>query len=103
MGAKGKRKTGGRPKGAKNKRTLDLENKLKAKGFDPVEILVGLAIDPKTDGELRAKICLDMLKYFYPRRKAVETTVDAHVETYEAMLNKLDNETGTGNTTETSK
>ncbi|MEO5361868.1 MAG: hypothetical protein H7843_15735 [Nitrospirota bacterium] len=88
MGAKGDKKTGGRPKGAKNKRTLELENKLREAGFDPVSILVDMAVDTKTDDWLRAKICLDALQYLFPKRRAVDSavTVDGHIETWEDRI-----------------
>ncbi|MBF0568993.1 MAG: hypothetical protein HQK95_09040 [Nitrospirae bacterium] len=88
MGAKGVKKTGGRSKGAKNKRTIELENRLKEAGFDPVSILVDMAVDPETDAGLRAKICLDAMQYLYPKRRAIDSNVnlDASVETWENKL-----------------
>ncbi|MBF0488927.1 MAG: hypothetical protein HQK98_12290 [Nitrospirae bacterium] len=88
---KGDKKTGGRTKGAKNKRTLELENRLREAGFDPVSILVDMAVDPETDGALRAKICLDAMQYLYPKRRAIDSTVnlDAHVETWEDRVANL--------------
>ncbi|MBF0554129.1 MAG: hypothetical protein HQK96_06155 [Nitrospirae bacterium] len=88
---KGVKKTGGRTKGSKNKRTVELENRLKEAGFDPVSILVDMAVDTNIDAGLRAKICLDAMQYLYPKRRAIDSNVklDARVETWEDKVGNL--------------
>lgn len=70
---KNRKKTGGRQKGTPNKKTVEFINALGS--FDPVKRLVELC--SRTEDEaLEAKICLELLKYIYPQRKAVEVAMD---------------------------
>lgn len=70
---KNRKKTGGRKKGTPNKKTVEFINALGS--FDPVKRLIELC--SRTEDEtLEAKICLEMLKYIYPQRKAVEVAMD---------------------------
>lgn len=70
---KNRKKTGGRQKGTPNKKTVEFITALGS--FDPVKRLVELC--SKTEDEaLEAKICLELLKYIYPQRKAVEVAMD---------------------------
>jgi hypothetical protein len=65
-------KTGGRQKGAPNKSTVALAEKLAALGFDPVELLVAIAVDAKTPIDLQVRICSDLLSYLFPKRRPVD-------------------------------
>jgi hypothetical protein len=65
-------KTGGRQKGTPNKRTQELAERMDELGCDPAAALIGIAQDPDTSRELRARIFGDLLPFLYPRRKAVE-------------------------------
>ena len=66
---KNREKTGGRQKGTPNKKTKELIEILGA--FNPVEKLKDIFANTKDDC-LKAKICLDLLKYIYPQRKAID-------------------------------
>lgn len=83
---KGRAKTGGRKKGAKNKITIALEEglheKAKRLGVDPFEVLCLFAkgdhkaldepfpIDPR----LRLRAAGEAAEYLYPKRRAIEMT-----------------------------
>lgn len=65
----------GRKKGTKNKLNLGIQEKLENKGVDCIDEILKLA--QSTDDEsIKAKIYLDLLKYIYPQRKAVEMSGD---------------------------
>lgn len=70
---KGSPKTGGRKKGTPNKKTSELMQILGS--FNPVETLKEIIARTKDDA-LQAKICLDLLKYLYPQRKAIEMNAE---------------------------
>jgi hypothetical protein len=77
------RKTGGRQKGALNKRTLaavDVQARLNALGCDPIEGMVRIAVNTKASLELRGKMFAELAQYVAPKRKAIDmqATVDAH-------------------------
>jgi len=68
-------KTGGRKKGTPNAKTKELDARLETLGFDPLKELAELvqgANDLSTTD--RAEICLELLQYIYPKRKALEVT-----------------------------
>ncbi len=68
-GSKKGERRGGRQKGTPNKKTLEF---VKALGsFDPLEELKNICCNTDKD-DLKAHICLNLLKYIYPQRKAVE-------------------------------
>lgn len=66
---KNRKKSGGRKKGTPNKKTKELIEVLGS--FNPLEKLKDIYASTD-DIALQAKICLDLLKYIYPQRKAVE-------------------------------
>lgn len=41
-------------------------------GCDPIEALVGIANDPKTPIELRARVLIEIAQYIYPKKRSVE-------------------------------
>ena len=61
---------GGRQKGTPNKKTLILKDLLDKMSFDPAKKLVEMM--PDLNYELKAKICLELMEYLYPKRKAIE-------------------------------
>lgn len=71
------RKTGGRRPGTPNKRSGVISERFEELGLDPLEGLIDIARDPKTDVELRARILLDLIGYLYPKRKALDTSPTA--------------------------
>jgi hypothetical protein len=85
-GAKpGERRSRGRPKGSKNKRTIDVEETLRRLKCNPIEgmalIAMGLADCGPNKGkpadvslELRAKMMVELAPYIAPRLKQTELT-----------------------------
>ncbi len=65
----------GRPKGSTNTATLEIKNKLKEAGFDPVkEFLAKLSgVD---DDAKAADLIIKFMKFVYPTLANVEATVD---------------------------
>jgi hypothetical protein len=70
MRPRGSPKTGGRKKGIPNKRTLLLREALDSFGCDVPQRIVALL--PDLSAEKQADILVELLKYLYPTRKAVE-------------------------------
>lgn len=67
-------KTGGRQKGTPNNRTLALSDTLESLGFDPLPKLVELL--PNLTPEKQADVLLKLMEFIYPKRKAIDLTVD---------------------------
>lgn len=65
-------KTGGRQRGTPNKATVDVAEKLAALGCDPLKILASLAMDPKSERELRRKCANDLMPYLYSKRTPID-------------------------------
>jgi len=65
-------KTGGRPKGTPNRKTLELAELLESLDCDPIAGMVGIANDPEASLELRGRMFAELAQYRYPKRKAVE-------------------------------
>jgi hypothetical protein len=74
MGAPGQPKTGGRRKGTPNRETQDIVDKARAWNCDPFEVMVRIAMDPKSSPELRLKAAAEIAQYILPKRRAVEVT-----------------------------
>lgn len=72
-GSKKGERRGGRKKGTPNKKTSELMQILGS--FNPVEKLKEIFARTEDDA-LQAKICLDLLKYLYPQRKAIEMNAE---------------------------
>jgi len=72
----GKREGAGRPAGAKNKRTVEIEEKLTALNCDPIEGMAMLAVDPTTSQELKFQAFKELAQYVAPKRKAVEMEIE---------------------------
>ncbi len=78
------RKTGGRKKGAPNKRTQSVMEKLDALGCDPVEGMAKIAMNEKRNLgieqdvpiELRAQMYKELAQYVAPKRKAAEKATE---------------------------
>jgi len=68
----------GRKRGTSNKKTMNLEATLESYGIDLVgqiaELLPQLAVDKRAD------VLLNLIGYIYPKRKAVETSVQSNQE-----------------------
>ena len=78
--------SGGRPKGSLNKNTKDLREIAERLGVDPFEILLhfasgdslslGFEEDHKIESSLRMKAAAEVCQYLYPKRKALEHSID---------------------------
>jgi len=62
----------GRVKGSKNKRTIEIEEKCREKGFDPIEFLIELALNEKVDMSNRLRAACEINNCLNPKLKAVE-------------------------------
>ncbi|MCH8314142.1 MAG: hypothetical protein IID17_14290 [Nitrospinae bacterium] len=58
--------------GTKKAKTVLIEQKLIELGCDPIEGMVLMAQDKKTDAGIRAKLYSELANYIFPKRKAVE-------------------------------
>ena len=75
-GSKPGERRGGRQKGTPNKRTLDVADRLKTLGCDPIEGMALIAMDESNTPELRGKMFSELAQYIAPKRKAVEHSTD---------------------------
>jgi hypothetical protein len=78
----------GRPKGALNKRTLDVIDKLAALRCDPITGMAKLAMNKNNPVELRARMFAELAQYVAPKRKALEHSGDGGM--IEALLARID-------------
>ncbi len=62
----------GRPKGSKNKNTLEAIAILDKKGINPLEKMADMATDENVSESVRARLLCELASYIYPKRKAVE-------------------------------
>jgi hypothetical protein len=53
----------GRPKGSRNRRTLDIEYRLERIGCDPIEGIAVIALDDTNPIELRARMYRELAQY----------------------------------------
>jgi len=80
-----KKGQGGRPKGSKNKRTVELKERLEELGADPIAVLVEL-MGSSEDEKIRTDCAKTLTGYLYPRLKSVELDVKADVLVLEPKL-----------------
>lgn len=62
----------GRPRGAKNKRTLEAVEILANLKCNPLQGMVEISRNPNASLELRGKMHSELAKYLYPQRRAIE-------------------------------
>lgn len=74
MGSPGNPKSGGRKKGALNRKTVLLEELCEKKGIHPFEALLKLCVHPDVSIQLGA--IKEACSYLYPKRKAIEVSQD---------------------------
>jgi hypothetical protein len=75
------RKAGGRPKGSRNKRTLELIQRAEAKGISPLDLMLEAMHDLWQEGDrLAAFACAEKVApYLHARLATVEQKVEAQV------------------------
>jgi len=62
----------GRKLGVPNKSIRGLCGRLAELGLDPLQELVSIVKDEKTSVKLRARICMELMQYMYPKLRRVE-------------------------------
>lgn len=105
-------KNAGRPKGSKNKGTLELEAKMKRLGVDPFEVLLLFAggcwqklgyasemmeiknkdysnYEYTIDPQVRSKAAAEACQYLFPKRKAVELDIQNADEARQAVRDEI--------------
>jgi hypothetical protein len=70
------RKTGGRQKGTRNNRTVQIEELLAELKCDPIQGMAKIAMDCSLAPELRGRMYAELAGYLYPKRKATEIKLD---------------------------
>lgn len=66
------RKTGGRTAETPIKRTAEVEERLSALGYDPIEGMASIAMDAANPPELCGRMFSELAQYVAPKRKTVE-------------------------------
>lgn len=69
-------KTDGRRAGALNRRTQEVEDRLRELCCDPIAGLAQIAMDVGNSVELRQRACAELMPYLAPRRKAIDHHLD---------------------------
>jgi hypothetical protein len=87
-GSKPGERRGGRQRGAPNKRTLDVIERLAALRCDPITGMARIALNTKNPLELRAKMFAELAQYVAPKRKAVEHAAEPGL--IETLLAQID-------------
>lgn len=77
----------GRKRGAPNKRTLDLESTLARHGLDVVGKIAEIL--PSLPAEKQADVLIDMMSYLFPKRRAVEQTVEVQASGPESNFSEM--------------
>lgn len=93
---KGQRIEGsGRKKGTPNKQTADVLEKLSALGCDPIQGMVEIAAEAKSQGDiaLAGQMYKELAQYVAPKRKAVEMSVSGSLS-LEQMLSDMEDGQG---------
>jgi hypothetical protein len=78
----------GRPKGALNKRTLDVIDKLAVLHCDPITGMALIATNEKNPAELRGRMFAELAQYVAPKRKAMEHSTQPGL--IEKLLSQID-------------
>jgi hypothetical protein len=87
-GSKPGERRGGRQRGAPNKRTLDVIQRLAALRCDPITGMARIALNKKNPVELRAKMFAELAQYVAPKRKALEHSAEPGL--IEDLLSRID-------------
>ena len=80
------RRAGGRPKGSKNKRTLEFMQKVEARGIDPLELMLEVMHELWAEGDkLAAFACAEKIAP-YTNSKLASTEVKADVDVVQRVV-----------------
>ena len=95
----GSERVGGRQKGTPNKKTVELQDRVKKfmnamgiKNFDPLVALAGISQDKSTPLKLKVEALKELSQYFHPKRRAVEFSGEQTINVQEKQqkLKELD-------------
>lgn len=95
----GSERVGGRQKGTPNKKTAELQDRVKKfmnamgiKNFDPLVALAGISQDKSTPLKLKVEALKELSQYFHPKRRAVEFSGEQTINVQEKQqkLKELD-------------
>ena len=95
----GSQRIGGRQKGTPNKKTKELQERVKKfmseqgiKNFDPLVALAGISVDKSTPLKLKVEALKELAQYLHPKRRAVEFSGEQtiNVESKEKKIKELD-------------
>jgi len=102
----GSERIGGRQKGTPNKKTQELQERVKKfmknmgiKDFDPLVALAGISQDKGTPLKLKVEALKELTQYFHPKRRAVEFSGEqtinvnekqAKIKELDELINKLE-------------
>ena len=95
----GSERVGGRQKGTPNKKTAELQDRVKKfmnsmgiKNFDPLVALAGISQDKATPLKLKVEALKELSQYFHPKRRAVEFSGEQtiNVQEKQQQLKELD-------------
>lgn len=70
------KKTGGRQKGTRNKRTEDVVGRLAFLDCDPIEGMALIAMDGENSPELRGKMFAELAQYVAPKLRSSENKTE---------------------------
>ena len=92
-------RAGGREKGTPNKKTVELQDRVKKfmkeqgiTNFDPLVALAGIAVDKATPLKLKVESLKELAQYLHPKRRAVEISGEQtiNVQEKEKKLKEID-------------
>lgn len=72
----GKRTGAGRKKGSVGTLSTEAREQLRQRNFNPLERLMAICDDERTDIRLKVKILIELCQYYYPKFKPVNIDVD---------------------------
>ena len=83
-------KTGGRKKGARNKKTAAQVAEIEATGETPLQYMLRIMRDEKADDVLRADMAKAAAPYVHPKLSNIEGNFDLTHRKYEDALDELE-------------
>ena len=72
----------GCPKGSRTKQLLQVEERLRELGCDPIEGMARIAMDETMPIEVRARMYAELAQYIAPKRRAIEHTADVTAQQF---------------------
>jgi hypothetical protein len=69
----------GRPKGSRNKRTLELQQRVAQSGLTPLDYMLSIVRDEKREDAIRLEAAKSAAPYVHPRLNSIELKADVEV------------------------